>query len=96
MSRSRIVRCPAKPPTGNSRSRSHSVSPCSTMSRSGWLRILNSSGSVSAMRWPRTRYAWMSSITREPLSRSPSWVTGMSATQRTGSYGMRSEAKIRS
>ena len=34
----------------------------------------NSSGSVSAIRWPRTRYAWISSTTRAVLSIWPSEV----------------------
>ncbi len=55
MSRSFIIDLPAKPPTANSRSRSQSVRPCSVMSRSGCLRCWYSSGSVSAMTWPRTR-----------------------------------------
>ena len=46
---------PPNPPVANSRSRSHSVSPCRLMSRSGCLRWRYSSGSVSAIRWPRTR-----------------------------------------
>ena len=48
-------RLPAKPPVANSRSRSHRVRPWLAMSRSGWRRCLYSSGSVSAIRWPRTR-----------------------------------------
>ena len=40
---------------GRSRSRSHRVRPCWRTSRSGCRRISNSSGSVSAIRWPRTR-----------------------------------------
>ncbi len=55
MSRSFIIRWPPKPPTANSRSRSHRVRPWVVTSRSGCLRCLYSSGSVSAMRWPRTR-----------------------------------------
>ncbi|RPK91261.1 hypothetical protein EES46_11050 [Streptomyces sp. ADI98-10] len=55
MSRSFIIVLPANPPTAKSRSRSHRVRPCSVMSRSGCLRWWYSSGSVSAMTWPRTR-----------------------------------------
>ena len=93
MSRSFIFCLPAKPPTGNVRSRSHRVRPCWSTSRSGCLRISNSSGSVSAIRWPRTRYAWISSITRAVLSIWPSEVRATSRTQRTGSYGMRSDGE---
>ena len=46
---------PPKEPVANSRSRSHSVSPWDSTSRSGWLRWRYSSGSVSAIMWPRTR-----------------------------------------
>ena len=46
---------PPKEPAANSRSRSHMVSPWVSISRSGWLRWRYSSGSVSAIRWPRTR-----------------------------------------
>ena len=48
-------RSPPKEPVANSRSRSHRVSPWLSTSRSGWLRCLYSSGSVSAIMWPRTR-----------------------------------------
>ena len=95
-SRSFIFCCPANPPTGNARSRSHRVRPCCSTSRSGWRRMWNSSGSVSAIRCPRTRYAWISSITRAALSIWPSEVSGTSRTQRTGSYGIRSDVKISS
>ncbi len=83
-------------PVANSRSRSHSVRPCVTTSRSGWLRCLYSSGSVSAMMWPRTRYAWISSRMRACLETSSSWLCGRSAAQRIGSYGIRSARKISS
>ncbi len=56
----------------------------------------NSSGSVSAMRWPRTRYAWISSMIRAGLLICPSDVCATSRIQRTGSYGMRSAVKISS
>ena len=94
MSRSFIRGFPPNPPVGNSRSRSHSVSPCRLMSKSGCLRWVTSSGLVSAIRWPRTRYAWISSCTRADLATSSSWPSAKSLTQRTGSYGIRSEAKI--
>ncbi|MDF2975329.1 MAG: hypothetical protein K0S40_57 [Actinomycetospora sp.] len=63
-SRSFMQPLPANPSTGNSRSRSHSVSPCEAMSRSGCLRCGWLNGSVSAMRWPRVRYASISSMIR--------------------------------
>ncbi len=55
--RSFMKRRPSPPndPVGNSRSRSHIVSPWDSTARSGWLRWRYSSGSVSAIRWPRTR-----------------------------------------
>ena len=55
--RSFMNRRPSPPndPVANSRSRSHRVSPCDSTSRSGWLRWRYSSGSVSAIMWPRTR-----------------------------------------
>ncbi|SLH57127.1 Uncharacterised protein [Mycobacteroides abscessus subsp. abscessus] len=52
-SRSFMRSWPWKPPTLNSRSRSHRVRPCWVTSRSGWLRNLSltrCSGSVSAIR----------------------------------------------
>ena len=57
MLRSFMKRRPSPPnePVANSRSRSHSVRPCDSTSRSGWLRWRYSSGSVSAIMWPRTR-----------------------------------------
>ena len=55
MSRSFIRAFPPNPPVGKSRSRSHRVSPCRLISRSGCLRWVTSSGLVSAIRWPRTR-----------------------------------------
>jgi hypothetical protein len=55
MSRSFIVRLPPKPPVTNSRSRSQKVRPWLSISRSGCVRCTYSSGSMSAMRWPRTR-----------------------------------------
>ena len=53
----RIVRsfmngCPPNPPVAYSRSRSHRVSPCLEMSRSGCERCLYSKGSMSAIRCP--------------------------------------------
>ncbi len=72
-------------PVANSRSRSHRVRPCDAVSRSGWLRGELSSGLVSAMRWPRTRKAWISSSTRDCLCTSSSWLTAMSWAQRIGS-----------
>ena len=95
-SRSFLCSAPAKPLTLNSRSRSHSVRPCVFTSRSGWLRkrVLSSrSGSMSAIRWPRLRYAAISSRTRAFLS---SIESGLSVRQRTGSYGMPSSRKISS
>ncbi len=61
---------PPKPPVTNSRSRSQKVRPWLEMSRSGCERCLYSSGSMSAIRWPRTRNALMSSCTRAVLSMS--------------------------
>ncbi|SHW03620.1 Uncharacterised protein [Mycobacteroides abscessus subsp. abscessus] len=84
-SRSFMYSWPWNPETLNSRSRSHRVRPWLSTSRSGWLRkrvLSRRSGSVSAMRWPRLRYAAMSSSTRAFLSTIES---GLSMRQRTGS-----------
>ena len=76
---------PPNPPVANERSRSQRLRPWVVTSRSACLRCRYSSGSVSAMRWPRTRYAWISSWTRATLLMSSSWVAEMSWTQRIGS-----------
>ena len=81
-SRSFMLSRPAKPSTGNSRSRSHSVSRWEAMSRSGCLRCGWLSGSVSAIRWPRVRYASISSRMRAVRSTE---AAGRSWRQRIGS-----------
>ncbi len=85
MSRSSIVRLSPKPPVTNSRSRSQNVRPWLAMSRSGCERCVYSSGSVSAIMWPRTRNELMSSCTRAVLSIALAMSTAMSGAHRMGS-----------
>ncbi|OUD85955.1 hypothetical protein BC477_16210 [Clavibacter michiganensis subsp. michiganensis] len=54
-SRRSAWRRPPNPSVTNSRSRSQKVSPWFVISRSGCVRCWYSSGSMSAMRCPRTR-----------------------------------------
>ena len=55
------------------------------MSRSGCERCVYSSGSVSAIMWPRTRNELMSSCTRAVLSIALAMSTAMSGAHRMGS-----------
>ena len=85
ISRSSAARLPPKPPVTNSRSRSQKVRPWLPISRSGCVRCLYSSGSMSAIRWPRTRNELISSCTRAVLPGFSARSTEMSSAQWIGS-----------